>query len=123
MKDSRIGVKNVPPKTFSRNGKQQGYHSLTGSGQRDTGTIMKVSQAKERTIRASNDQTDGNTLNASQIHEFIILKKGKAKNKIMKGKKATQEKTPLSLMEIVHQFLTLKTDNWRERTAHLSRFF
>lgn len=121
MKDSRTGVKNVLPRTFSITGKQQRYQSRIGSWQKDPGTIMK---SHERTIWASkNDQTDGNTLNASQIHEFILPKKGKAKNKTAKGQKATEEKTLSSPMEIAHQFLTLKTDNWRERTAHLSGFF
>lgn len=36
-------------------------------------------------------KTDGNTQNTLQIHEFIILKKGKAENNT-KGKKVTLKK-------------------------------
>lgn len=69
--------------------------------------MKRVLPAEERIYEHQRmTKTDGNIPNALQIHEFIILKKGKAKNRKHKRKKGNIRKntflTPGNSTSIVY---------------------
>lgn len=106
MLDSRSGISPITRE-------QESYPSLMGSCQKDTGSIVKMAPQAMKdgmSIRKHTDCTGGNT-GHTQIHELITLKR-EIQNNHRKRRKATEQKTLSSPMQVTTPpILALKTNN------------